>query len=114
MGEYLFPPLPTSGGSSAPQLPESSSSSHNVNMHDQPAMASEEQSGDLRVATCVVASEVKGEPSTVPPSGESMAVLAQDVVMHGTTLGAEKESSAMLGLSSTPDMTMDTASGTRA
>ena len=114
LGKYLFPPLPTSGGSPDPQLPESSLSSHNVNMHDQPAMASEEQSGDLRVATCVVASGVERKPSTLPSSGESMAVSAQDVVMHGTTLGAEEESSAVSGLSSTPDMTMDTARRTRA
>ena len=81
MGKYPFPPLPTSGESPAPQLPESSLLLHDVNMHDQPAMASEEQLRDLRVVTCMVASGVDGEPSTLPPSGESMAVLAQDVVM---------------------------------
>jgi hypothetical protein len=104
VGDWAFPPVPTSGGSSAPQLPESSSSSRDVEMQEPSATAVGEQSGDLDVAISMVTLGVEGEPSTVPPSGEGLTAPAQDVVMHGTAPGVEEESSALSGPSSAPNI----------
>ena len=106
VGDNPLPLTPRPSKDPIPQQLESLSSilsaSQDMDMHDQPAPVLEGQLENQGTTTHVGISGVERRLSTLLPSGDSLEILAQDIVMNMATIGEGEQSSTLLGSTSMP------------